>query len=655
VVVWAATAVAGIVPAPSSPHAVGAPAVAEAAARPALDSLIMTQLPLAYWPLQDATAAIADDRVGAHAGIGQGRLQVGRIGPGTTVTSDGFDGSTTQVIAPATGLAPVAVTAWLRTPRQRLGSFGTVVDTGGLGISVASGRVTASTCVSPTSCLSVRSPTSVTDGAWHQVALSVSEGAASLFVDGRLDAVAPSAGATAAPSDGLVRIGHAFRGNLDNIALFGKPLAAGAVSAQFAAGGCPQAAGTLPATTNAHASLPALPLHTSGRWIVDTTGKRVKLAGVNWYGADELDHVPSGLQCQSADAIAAHIAADGFNVVRLPWSTDAWDHHYAHTVPAIAVAANPQLRGANARQVLDAVIAALDRHGLMVILDNHVGHADWCCSNTDGNALWWESYDPARPPRWRDRTPHGKLHFFQQGQARWLRAWRRIAGRYSTTGLHPHRNVIGADLRNEPRSDTTLGLRITWRAGDIAPWVDWPRAARIAGNAVLHANPRLLVVVEGIDYATDLRGAGLRPIHLSRAHRLVYSAHDYAWFHPSAQQVDRDLGAAWGWLLIQHRSWTTPVWVGEYGSCHPDDSGCADGAWLSAIRSYLAAGDLDWSYWAINGTGGRGATEPTTCSATPHSPGCAEGYGIFDPTWSDDASAPLTADLRALEAATQSP
>ena len=40
---------------------------------------------------------------------GQGRLQTGQVGPGTTVTSFGFDGATAQVTAPATGLAATAV------------------------------------------------------------------------------------------------------------------------------------------------------------------------------------------------------------------------------------------------------------------------------------------------------------------------------------------------------------------------------------------------------------------------------------------------------------------------------------------------------------------------------------------------------------------
>ena len=37
------------------------------------------------------------------------------------------------------------------------------------------------------------------------------------------------------------------------------------------------------------------PLSASGRYIVDAHGRRVRLAGVNWYGAHEDDGVASGL------------------------------------------------------------------------------------------------------------------------------------------------------------------------------------------------------------------------------------------------------------------------------------------------------------------------------------------------------------------------
>lgn len=654
---WMAAAVLSVSPIHPSGHARGAAAVAEPPVRPGLDALVLAAAPLAYWPMQDGTPATAHDRLALHDATGQGAVRAGKAGPGTTTTSFRFDGSAAQVTASATGLAPAAVaaTAWVRLPRTTPGGVGAVITTGGIDLSLYRGRVFGLTCATATVCSYVASRSTVNDGAWHQLALSVAQGTAVLYLDGVRVGARATTGAGAVPADGLVHIGRGVRGDIDNVALFAAPLTDSQVAAQFSAGACPQAADTLAPPTTTHVTPPALPLHTSGRWILDATGKRVKLAGINWYGAESLDRVPSGLQCQSLDGIASRMAGDGFNVVRLLWSTDTWVGTAGPGVPAIAVAANPQLRGASARQVFDAVVAALYRHGLLVILDNHVSRADWCCSTTDGNALWWEHYDPAHPPRWSGRTRTGKLRVFQAGQARWLSAWRHIAARYAPTGSHPQANVVGADLRNEPRPDLRLGLDIAWRAGKVAPWVDWPRAAEKAGNQLLGINPRLLVVVEGISFGTDLRGAGVRPVRLRVPHRLVYSAHDYVWDHASPGAVSADLGSRWGWLLIQHRWWTTPVWVGEYGTCHPEQAGCDQAAWFSALRGYLAAGDVDWAYWSFNGTGASAAPEPDTCATTPHLPGCDEGYGVSATTWADDSSPALSADLRALEPATQGP
>ena len=64
----------------------------------------------------------------------------------------------------------------------------------------------------------------------------------------------------------------------------------------------------------------AVPLSTSGRFIVDTHGRRVRLAGVNWYGASEDIGVPAGLDRTNRGTLAGLIAAQGFNSVRFPFS-----------------------------------------------------------------------------------------------------------------------------------------------------------------------------------------------------------------------------------------------------------------------------------------------------------------------------------------------
>lgn len=62
-------------------------------------------------------------------------------------------------------------------------------------------------------------------------------------------------------------------------------------------------------------------LRTNGRWIVDSSNQRVKLRCVNWAGHMEVN-IPEGLNHQPVQTIANWIADNGFNCVRLTFSTD---------------------------------------------------------------------------------------------------------------------------------------------------------------------------------------------------------------------------------------------------------------------------------------------------------------------------------------------
>lgn len=353
------------------------------------------------------------------------------------------------------------------------------------------------------------------------------------------------------------------------------------------------------------------PLHTSGRSIVDTDGQRVKLAAVNWYGAEEQDFVVAGLDYAPLSDIAHRIRVMGFNAVRLPWSNQMYESN-----PLIAparLAANPSLQGLHALDVFDAVVGALAAEGLYVILDNHTSNADWCCSSTDGNGFW---YNGAYP------------------ESSWLADWQGMAARYANQPA-----VVGADLRNEPRGPA-------WGGSDASS--DWHAAAQRGGNAVLNANPNLLIFVEGINYAADLTGVKSLPVQLNVDQRLVYSAHDYSWFHngvASYSTLKSQLDSQWGFLLDAPTN--VPVWVGEFGTCHtsaacisstaPADSGF----WFANFRRYLQERDIDWSYWALNGTEATGTTRTL---------GAEETFGVLNKSWTGVASPALLNALQAVSA-----
>src|ERR1700684_886334 len=87
----------------------------------------------------------------------------------------------------------------------------------------------------------------------------------------------------------------------------------------------------------------AAPLSTHGRFIIDAHGRRVRLAGVNWYGAHEDDGVTPGLDRTHRTQLAGTTARLVFNSVRLPFSV--WMTRQTAPVPDRYLAANPDLAG----------------------------------------------------------------------------------------------------------------------------------------------------------------------------------------------------------------------------------------------------------------------------------------------------------------------
>ncbi|HVJ08546.1 MAG TPA: glycoside hydrolase family 5 protein [Acidisarcina sp.] len=352
-----------------------------------------------------------------------------------------------------------------------------------------------------------------------------------------------------------------------------------------------------------HAQI-ALPLHTSGHQILDAKGNPVRLNSVNWYGFDEKEYVAGGLDHAPLAAIVKEIHALGVNSVRLPWANETLERN--PLVADYAVQANPQLKGKHAMDVMDAVIHALAKDRIMVILDNHVSRADWCCSEKDGNGLWYSSAYP---------------------ETKWLADWQTIVRRYKNEPW-----VIGADLRNELRSGAV------W--GGTDPTRDWHAAAERGGNAVLAANPRLLIMVEGPEYSTNFIGFDKLPVHLKVANRLVYSPHAYNIAqHPFAsyEELKQLYDARAGFLL--HTEPGVPLWVGEFGTCQTLDCG-ANSDWFRLYIRYIKENNLSWSYWPLNGTQSSGEGRKYDS---------AEGYGLLSSDYQHIAAPKIVELLRTVE------
>jgi endoglucanase len=358
-------------------------------------------------------------------------------------------------------------------------------------------------------------------------------------------------------------------------------------------------------------------LHAEGTTVVTAGGDLVRLASVNWYGAEEQDFVVGGLDFQPYQAILQKIKLIGFNSIRLPISNQLVEEN---PIVNAHLAANPELRGMHALDILDQIVNYAGALGISIILDDHRSDAGW---GTQADGLWYTKRYP---------------------EAAFNRDWAALAQRYAVNDV-----VIGADLRNEPHA------KVSWGDGNVL--TDWHAAAQRAGNGVLAANPHLLIVVEGIQYYKNapsywwggsLMGVQDAPVALhfadgsSARSQLVYSVHDYGpdlcgggcpWFNKEATYatLSKIWEQYWGYIADDPKQpYAAPIWVGEFGTCDYQLSCVIDtppgsqGEWFSSLVQYIAEKHLGWGYWAVNGTESTGG---------PRVYGTLDWYGFLDHTW----------------------
>jgi endoglucanase len=322
-------------------------------------------------------------------------------------------------------------------------------------------------------------------------------------------------------------------------------------------------------TPPAHGTLRTVKSH-----IVDQSGKVVYLTGVSWFGMETGTFCPHGLWVRNWQQMLDQIALCGFNSIRLPYSNQLFD---AASIPnGIDFVKNPDLQGLTGLEIMDRVVHGAGQRGLRVILDRHRPDA------SGQSPLWY--------------TDH-------VSEERWIADWVMLAQRYRTEP-----SVIGADLHNEPHGQAT------WGDGKVA--TDWRLAAERAGNAILQANPNLLIVVEGIDqydgegywWGGNLMGARQFPVRLNHPDKLVYSAHDYgpgvwgqSWF--GAPNFPQNLPPLW------HQQWgylvqegIAPVWIGEFGGRSMGTD--TEGVWQRSLVTYLKENHISYAYWAWNPNSG---------------------------------------------------
>jgi Cellulase (glycosyl hydrolase family 5) len=416
------------------------------------------------------------------------------------------------------------------------------------------------------------------------------------------------------------------------------------------AGASPQAA---PVVTTADKIVP--PLHTTGAGIYDSRNHLVRLVGLNVSGmewgtgkaisATQINQgasVRAGYvtplsfqesahqlyphdQSKSPTAVYSNIAQWGFNFVRLPIS---WSD-LEPTQPTVKDGRTTHHWNGAYLSALDEIIKQFAARHIMVMLDMHQDSMSPIIGNNspkgmgDGLPTW---LFPARNEPTGGWTA-GELayEFFIEkvGQTGLAEAWSFLAHRYAT-----NKDVVGADLFNEP-----FQTNPSFKGKPAFSFPDEPEGTPNTyvndmysglANAVRAANPRLLLVFEGLSV---LAGQPKNPAGQNYPNS-VLSDHFYP--PPGSDEV-----ALFASIAARAQAVNAPLWVGEFAvPCSlsgPHSAGCppsqattnlggfsvgdithSDAAKLKSLLSYFTEHDVSWSYWNYKGVSeyGKGYARP---------------------------------------------
>ena len=92
---------------------------------------------------------------------------------------------------------------------------------------------------------------------------------------------------------------------------------------------------------------------TSQSQIVDGYSNPIRLSGLNWYGFDSAAFAPPELSRESYRAVIDNVKAQGFNSIRIPFSSEMLVQ--GSSAPNVNIAVNSDLAGLTPLQSLDKV------------------------------------------------------------------------------------------------------------------------------------------------------------------------------------------------------------------------------------------------------------------------------------------------------------
>ncbi len=344
-------------------------------------------------------------------------------------------------------------------------------------------------------------------------------------------------------------------------------------------------------------------LSVKGNKIVDKNGKEVWLTGVNWFGYNTGTNVFDGLWAADLNTSITAIADRGFNLLRIPISTELVNNWEDGNIPDANFnnATNHYLVGMNSLEIFDYVVGQCRANGIKIMIDFH-------CALTDSMGHM--------KPLWTD----GAIT-----EDDYIRALEWMAERYKGDDT-----IIAYDLKNEPHGKQHETPRAKWDNSKDAD--NWKYIAEKAGKAVLDKNPNVLIMVEGIEiypkdikkngnftskneddyffnwWGGNLRGVADNPIDLGKyQNKLVYSPHDYGptvyeqpWFKKD-YTFDSLMKDCWydNWFYI-HDKKIAPLLIGEWGGFMKEPNL----KWMTYCRELIKENKLHHTFWCFNANSG---------------------------------------------------
>lgn len=345
-------------------------------------------------------------------------------------------------------------------------------------------------------------------------------------------------------------------------------------------------------------------LHAEGSRICDQNGKEVWLTGVNWFGYNTGTNTFDGLwsgQCSLKKTVES-IANHGFNFIRVPISSELLLEWKKGAYPAANYNAqsNPELTGKNSQEIFDYFLSLCRQNGVKVMMDIHSAE-----TNAAGHTvnLWYTA-------NIRLKDYYASLEY--------------LAKRYKNDDT-----ILLLDLKNEPHGKPSEGV------GNFARWDNskasnnWKYIAETAAKKVLNQNPKLLIVIEGVEatpkqkalagsvndgdydfnwWGGNLRGVKDYPVELGKYNsQIVYSPHDYGpsvyaqpWFSKkfTYSSLMRDCWEP-NWFYIQKQG-IAPLLIGEWGGFMEGDNL----RWMKCLRKLIVEQRIHHSFWCLNANSG---------------------------------------------------